>query len=99
MLQARAWVAADWPRMRRRPRPLARLGGLLGPDIAAARQSLVALFLNSTTSFVAGAFLGAITGTLAKYPGLLVLVPAAIGLRGNIFGSFGNRLSTSIHPR
>jgi len=24
-------------------------------------------------------------------------VPAAIGLRGNIFGSFGNRLSTSIH--
>ncbi|MGH9215048.1 MAG: magnesium transporter, partial [Acidimicrobiales bacterium] len=26
-----------------------------------------------------------------------VLVPAAIGLRGNIFGSFGNRLSTSIH--
>jgi len=65
--------------------------------MAAARQSLVALFLNSTTSFVAGAFLGAITGTLAKYPGLLVLVPAAIGLRGNIFGSFGNRLSTSIH--
>jgi len=83
--------------MRRRPRPLARLGGLLGPDAAAARQSLVALFLNSSTSFVAGAFLGSITATLAKYPGLLVLVPAAIGLRGNIFGALGNRLSTAIH--
>ena len=31
------------------------------------------------------------------YPGLLVLVPAAIGLRGNIFGAFGNRISTTIH--
>jgi mgtE-like transporter len=73
------------------------LRALLGPDAAGARQSLVALGLNSTTSFVAGAFLGSITGTLERYPGLLVLVPAAIGLRGNIFGSFGNRLSTSIH--
>lgn len=75
----------------------ARLRALLGPDAAGARQSLVALALNSSTSLVAGAFLGAITGTLDTYPGLLVLVPAAIGLRGNIFGSFGNRLSTSIH--
>jgi mgtE-like transporter len=69
----------------------------LGPDAAGVRQSLVALGLNSSTSLIAGAFLGAITGTLARYPGLLVLVPAAIGLRGNIFGAFGNRLSTSIH--
>ncbi len=75
----------------------ARLRALLGPDATGARQGLVALGLNSTTSLVAGAFLGAITGTLAEYPGLLVLVPAAIGLRGNIFGAFGNRISTSIH--
>jgi mgtE-like transporter len=76
---------------------LARLRALLGPDVAGARQSFVALGLNSSTSLVAGAFLGAITGTFEEYPGLLVLVPAAIGLRGNIFGSFGNRLSTAIH--
>jgi mgtE-like transporter len=75
----------------------ARWRALLGPDAAGARQSLVALALNSTTSLLAGAFLGAITDTLARFPGLLVLVPAAIGLRGNIFGSFGNRLSTAIH--
>jgi mgtE-like transporter len=77
--------------------PTARLRALLGPDAAGARQSLVALVLNSSTSLLAGAFLGAITATLAEFPGLLVLVPAAIGLRGNIFGSFGNRLSTAIH--
>jgi len=82
------------------PRPLdlgRRLVDLLGPTGGAARQSLVALGLNSSTSFVAGAFLGAITGTFETYPGLLVMVPAAIGLRGNIFGTFGNRISTAIH--
>jgi len=77
--------------------PAARLRALFGPDAAGARQGLVALALNSSTSLVAGAFLGSITGTLDDYPGLMVLVPAAIGLRGNIFGAFGNRMSTAIH--
>jgi mgtE-like transporter len=76
---------------------LGRLRALLGGDAAGVRQSLVAQLLNSSTSFIAGAFLGSITGTLGQYPGLLVLVPAAIGLRGNIFGAFGNRVSTAIH--
>jgi mgtE-like transporter len=83
--------------LRRRLRLVARLRALLGPDTAAARQALVALGLNSTTSLLAGAMLGSITATFAKFPGLLVLVPAAIGLRGNIFGTFGNRISTTIH--
>jgi mgtE-like transporter len=83
--------------VRLRPRIPARLRSLLGPDAAGVRQSLVALGLNSSTSLVAGAFLGSITGTLAEYPGLLVLVPAAIGMRGNIFGGFGNRMSSAIH--
>ena len=78
----------------RRPRFPARLRSALGPD---ARQGLVALSLNSSTSLVAGAFLGSITGTLERFPGLLVLVPAAIGMRGNVFGGFGNRISTTIH--
>lgn len=83
--------------MRLRFRPGARLRAILGPDAAGVRQSLVALGLNSTSSLVAGAFLGSITGTFERYPGLLVLVPAAIGLRGNIFGTFGSRISTTIH--
>lgn len=76
---------------------LGRLRSVLGPDAAGARQGLVSLAVNSSTSLVAGAFLGAIVGTLESFPGLLVLVPAAIGMRGNIFGAFGNRVSTSIH--
>jgi mgtE-like transporter len=69
----------------------------LGPDPSVAGQSLVALGLNSATSLVAGAVLGSITGTFERYPGLLVLVPAAIGLRGNVFSALGSRLSSAIH--
>jgi len=73
---------------------MARRRLLPGAD---ARQGLVALALNSSTSLVAGAVLGSLTSTFERRPGLLVLVPAAIGLRGNVFGSLGNRVSTSIH--
>ena len=38
-----------------------------------------------------------ITGTLDEFPGLMILLPAAIGMRGNIFGALGSRLGTSIH--
>ena len=75
---------------------LRALRSLLGPGDA-VRQSLIALALNSSTSLMAGLFLGGITGTLERLPGLLILVPAAIGLRGNVFSTFGNRLSTAIH--
>jgi mgtE-like transporter len=84
----------------RRPPPLrlrARLLALLGPSRQVVRQSLVSLTLNSSTSLVAGAVLGSITDTFERLPGLLVLVPAAIGLRGNVFAALGNRLSTAIH--
>ena len=74
-----------------------RLVDLLGPTSDATRQSLIALAFNSCSSFAAGAVLGSITDTFEELPGLLVMVPAAIGLRGNIFGALGNRLSTSIH--
>ncbi|HEY8525829.1 MAG TPA: magnesium transporter [Acidimicrobiales bacterium] len=82
----------------RRAHPVGRrIRARLGPGAAVAGQGLVALGLNSTTSFAAGGILGSITSSFERYPGLLVLVPAAIGLRGNIFGSFGNRISTAIH--
>jgi mgtE-like transporter len=77
--------------------PAARLRALLGADASGVRQTLVAQSFNSSTSFVAGTVLVSITETFRQYPGLLILVPAAIGLRGNIFGAFGNRISTAIH--
>jgi len=61
------------------------------------RQGFVALVVADFGSLVAGVALGSITGTLEALPGLLVMVPAAIGMRGNIFGALGSRLGTSIH--
>ncbi len=74
-----------------------RLVDLIGPTSDAARQSLTALGFNSTSSFVAGLILASALGTFQRYPTLLTLVPAAIGLRGNVMGGMGNRLSTAIH--
>lgn len=93
------WVrSSDRPPLRRRLAPSPRrLLALLGPDVSTTIQSLSALALNSSTSLVAGATLGSMTGTFTEYPGLLVMVPAAIGLRGNIFTAFGSRISTSVH--
>lgn len=76
----------SWPRP-----PLARA---LGADRA---QPLAALAVNSTTSLVAGVLLGAMVTTFERLPGLLILVPAAIGLRGNVCSALGSRLSTAVH--
>src|SRR5205814_6153800 len=64
---------------------------------AGVGQGLAALLVSSAGDLLAGLALGAITHTLAALPGLLVLVPAAIGMRGNIFGALGSRLGTAIH--
>jgi mgtE-like transporter len=74
-----------------------RFRALLGADSATVRQGLAALLVSSGGDLLAGLTLGAITGTLADLPGLLVLVPAAIGMRGNVFGALGSRFGTSIH--
>ena len=60
-------------------------------------QGFVALVISGLGSLVAGVALGSITGTLEALPGLMVMVPAAIGMRGNIFGALASRLGTSIH--
>ena len=71
--------------------------GVLGSDPVGVAQSLAALAVSSITAVGAGVALASVTGTLEELPGLLVLVPAAIGMRGNIFGALGSRLSTAIH--
>ena len=60
------------------------------------RQGLIALVLSTLASFVAGLTLGAITGTLEEFPGLFILIPASVGMRGVISGTTGARLGTSI---
>lgn len=56
----------------------------------------MALILSTLAAFAAGLTLSAITGTLQELPGLLILIPAAVGMRGVISGATGARLGTSI---
>jgi mgtE-like transporter len=75
----------------------ARFVALLRADAPGVRAGSVALAVSTVTGLVAGLTLGSVTGTLEELPGLLVLVPAAIGMRGNVFGALGSRLGTAIH--
>jgi mgtE-like transporter len=83
--------------MLRRLRPVRRFRALVSADPTGVRAGFVALLLSSGGDLLSGLTLGSITGTLERLPGLLVLVPAAIGMRGNIFGALGSRLGTAIH--
>ena len=77
------------------PRPARRLYRYWHAERRTLRQGLVALALSTLASFVAGLTLASITGTLSSLPGLLVLIPAAVGMRGTIFGAIGARLGTA----
>ncbi len=59
------------------------------------RQGLVALVLSTVAGFIAGLTLSGIGDTLKSLPGLIILIPAAVGMRGTIFGAIGARLGTT----
>ena len=82
-------------RTRRRSTPW--LVTAVGGDAIAYRDAFVALFVAVIASLVAGITLATTTDTLEELPGLLLLVPAALAVKGNIFGALGSRLGTSIH--
>src|SRR5438445_6105448 len=60
-------------------------------------QGFVALFISSGGDLLAGLALSFMDHQLNELPGLFVLIPAAIGMRGNIFGALGSRLGTGIN--
>jgi len=53
--------------------------------------------MSCATDLFAGLVLAFMTNSLNRLPGLFVLIPAAIGMRGNVFGAMGSRLGTGIH--
>ena len=61
------------------------------------KEGLIALLICAIGDLCAGVILGKMTFFLETFPGLLVVIPGAIGMRGNIFGSFASRLSTNLH--
>ena len=92
-------MSASPPRRRRVPTLPALTGAVFAHwrrERRTLRQGLVALAINVGVTVVAGVVLGAMEGLLERLPGLLVLVPAAIGMRGAVFGALGARRGTAI---
>jgi mgtE-like transporter len=79
-------------RLARRAR---RLLGYWRSERRTLRQGAVALTLSTGAGFVAGLTLAHITPTLEALPGLIVLIPAAVGMKGTIFGAIGARIGTA----
>jgi mgtE-like transporter len=67
------------------------------PPFGDLGERLAALIMLVVVALLAGLTLGHNTDRLEELPGLLLMVPAAIALRGNIFGALGSRLGTAIH--
>tara|TARA_B100000029_G_C17552700_1_gene950662 strand:- start:774 stop:1355 length:582 start_codon:yes stop_codon:yes gene_type:complete len=60
-------------------------------------EAFPALVLSSLGGIIAGLILGSMTNELQSIPGLLVLIPALLAIRGNVYGSLGARISTGLH--
>lgn len=89
------------------PTPLLALGRSLGLPVSEVRRywaqesrsiqaGTVALGVGLAATLVAGVVLATARGSLERFPGLLVLIPAAIGIRGAIFGALTARLGTGM---
>jgi mgtE-like transporter len=61
------------------------------------KQSLPLLILCGIGGVVAGSTLGVMTDLLENIPGLIVIIPAIIAMRGNISTTFGSRLGSAYH--
>jgi len=60
-------------------------------------ESIPILALTTVGGVVAGLFLSEIMDNLALVPGLIILLPAVLGNRGNISGALGSRLASGLH--
>ena len=65
--------------------------------VEAYREGLPALTASLLGGLLAGVVLGGMRGDFARVDGLLVLVPALLATRGNVYGSLGARLATGLH--
>ncbi|KYK30778.1 MAG: hypothetical protein AYK22_03145 [Thermoplasmatales archaeon SG8-52-3] len=61
------------------------------------KQSLPLIIFCGLGAIVAGSTLGVMIDLLKEIPGLIVVVPAIIALRGNISTAFGSRLGSAYH--
>jgi mgtE-like transporter len=77
--------------------PVAEVTRYWRQERVALGRGLLALFVAANADLAAGIVLGKAESQIGELPGLLVLIPAAIAMRGATFGALGARLGTAIH--
>ena len=66
-------------------------------ELDMVKQSLPFLILCGIGEIFAGSLFGNMVDLFQEYPGLIIIMPAVIGMRGNIVTTLGSRLGSSIH--
>jgi mgtE-like transporter len=61
------------------------------------KQSLPLIIFCGIGAILAGSTLGAMKDLISEVPGLIVIIPAIIAMRGNISTAFGSRLGSAYH--
>jgi mgtE-like transporter len=61
------------------------------------REALPALSASLVGGLIAGVVLGGMRSELRAVSGLLVLIPALLATRGNVYSSLGARIATALH--
>ncbi|ATZ61441.2 MAG: magnesium transporter [Methanosarcinales archaeon Met12] len=61
------------------------------------KQTLPLLLICVFSGLFAGIVLTGMEASLKALPGLLIMVPAILDTRGNIYGAFGSRLGSALH--
>jgi mgtE-like transporter len=61
------------------------------------RESLVAVLVSLLIVVIAGVLFSSMREALLELPGLTLLVPGALAMRGNIYASLGARLGSALH--
>ncbi len=81
----------------RGPLPFLReVGRFWSSESRAMKAGAIALLIAATADLGAGVVLSGSFSRIESLPGLLLLIPAAIALRGSTFGAFGARLGTAL---
>lgn len=65
--------------------------------VEAYREAVPILVVSAVGGLFAGVVLGGMDAELRIVPGLLLLVPAMLAIRGNVYGSLGARLGSALH--
>ena len=74
-----------------------RKDGFFVRNRSALTMGLLALVIAGTADLLAGFVMVSMEEYILLVPGMMVLIYAAIGMRGNIFGAMGSRLGTAMH--